>query len=1082
MLKIYKASAGSGKTYNLTLEFLRLLFHQKDNYKHTLAVTFTNKATEEMKTRIISDLYKMASGKESNYVALLADEFKLSQEEVRLKAKEILTQILHDYSSFNISTIDKFFQQTMRAFTREIGLQGGYNVELDQSRILSEAVDKMLLSLSKSENKELLNWLLEYSESMVEEGDSWDFTKKIKELSAEILKEEYIKKRAVSDESRLSKIHIKGYIEKIRTIKKDFEQYLKNAGEQGILLAGQCGIEEGDCPKYGVLDQFKSWQNGNAKIYTKADAAAQDAAKWTKAKPKAEIQSRVTAWQDAGAMNLLYRTIQFINEHEADYVTANVIQKNIFTQGILTDIADKIQEYKKENNIMLISDTTQLLNRIIDGSDTPFIYEKIGSYINHYMIDEFQDTSGMQWGNFSPLLHESLSGRFFNMIVGDVKQSIYRWRSSDWTLLDSQLYEEFDETQREDLVLETNYRSRPSIIEFNNAFFKQAAIRLQAYFDGDVEESAITEYIEDFDSKIVNAYQDIYQEVAAHKQKRKGRVHVEFLESDDDENWDDKALQKTISEIKDLQDRGYQLKDIAILVRTNREAVTIANALLNEKLNNKNSHYKFDIISNEALLIANSSAIKLMLSIMRYFCNPLEPLNRSLVASEYTIIHHNHSTAEALSKYFSQVQGKESLEEAIFSEELEALLKEIGRKPLYEMCEQIVANFLPKDNGHEKIFIQAFLDIILDFTHNQTADLAAFLEWWDEFGIKKTVSTPSSQNAIQIITVHKSKGLAFPVVIMPYCNWGLSPRHQILWCRPPKEPFNDIPVVPIPYKKDLLRTIFAEDYLRERMQTLIDNLNVAYVAFTRPEEEMILFAPKPKDSSIGKVPNEMSNLMSEVILDSSDSTDQLNRSYIGLSKFYDEATDTLTIGNEASVPPHSEEEEVLMSSPFVSYDPYANNRIKLRFYADEFFNEGDERRSGKIKHDILSRVFIPDDLNASVLHAVLSGTASKEEGELYKEELERIINNPRVKDWFSGEYEVLNEISLLIPGGEMLRPDRILRNGNTIIVIDYKFGKEQKKYIKQIKEYVKYITQMGYTDVKGYLWYVLSDKIEEVTL
>ncbi|MGL5226997.1 MAG: Dna2/Cas4 domain-containing protein, partial [Bacteroidales bacterium] len=212
------------------------------------------------------------------------------------------------------------------------------------------------------------------------------------------------------------------------------------------------------------------------------------------------------------------------------------------------------------------------------------------------------------------------------------------------------------------------------------------------------------------------------------------------------------------------------------------------------------------------------------------------------------------------------------------------------------------------------------------------------------------------------------------------------------------------------------------------------------------------------------------------------STDQLNRSYIGLSKFYDEATDTLTIGNEASVPPHSEEEEVLMSSPFVSYDPYANNRIKLRFYADEFFNEGDERRSGKIKHDILSRVFIPDDLNASVLHAVLSGTASKEEGELYKEELERIINNPRVKDWFSGEYEVLNEISLLIPGGEMLRPDRILRNGNTIIVIDYKFGKEQKKYIKQIKEYVKYITQMGYTDVKGYLWYVLSDKIEEVTL
>lgn len=1082
MLKIYKASAGSGKTYNLTLEFLRLLFRQKENYKHTLAVTFTNKATEEMKSRIITDLYKLASGQSSGYLQLLCDEFSLSEKMVRAKAREILTQILHDYSSFNISTIDKFFQHTMRSFTREIGLQGGYNVELDQNRVLSEAVDKMLLTLSKKENKELLNWLLEYSESMVEEGDSWDFTKNIKELASEIMKEEYIRKRSTSDEALLSKSAIKSYIDKMRSIKRNFEQQIREAGAKGVDLINLSGIFPEDTPKWGPYDQFLKWKRGDYSLYKKAIEASTDPAKWTKSKPKADVLERVSAWQQMGADRLLSSTIEYIGEHEADYITASIIQKNIFTQGILSDIAEKIQEYKKENNIMLISDTTQLLNRIIDGSDTPFIYEKIGTRINHYMIDEFQDTSGMQWNNFSPLLHESLSSDFFNMIVGDVKQSIYRWRSSDWSLLDSKLYYEFDDSQRRDEVLKVNYRSRPNIIGFNNAFFVLAAKRLQEIFDEEVLSSTCTSEEEEFKNRISNAYKDIYQEISERKQSECGRVHMEFIEEDDQNSWKEIAIRKTINEIKQLQLRGYALKDIAVLVRANHEAVAIANALLEEKLSQTDNRFKFDIISNEALLIGNSSAIKLILSIMRYFCNPLELLNRSLVATEYNIIHANKSASDAITEYFSNLSTEKEKTGTLFNKELDTLLKEIGRKPLYEMTEQIISSFLPKENGNEKIFIQAFLDIILDFTHKQTADLAAFLEWWDEFGYKKTVSTPSSQNAIQIITVHKSKGLAFPVVIMPFCNWDLVPRNQILWCQPSKEPFNDIPVVPVPYKKELLNTIFAEDYLRERMQTLIDNLNVAYVAFTRPEEEMILFAPKGKEGKSSDVPNQIGKLMLEILRDAGSLTDDQGRPYLNFSNYFNPEDTTLTIGEETQVKGiKNEEDENVSSSPFISYDPYYNNRIKLRFYADEFFNEGDERRSGKIKHDILSRVFTPEDLEKSVLHAVLSGTASKEEGDEYREELQRIIHDPKVQEWFSGKYEVLNEISLLLPGGEMLRPDRILRNENEIIVIDYKFGKEQKKYIKQVKAYVKHISDMGYSNVKGYLWYVLRDKIEEVT-
>ncbi|MGL5317739.1 MAG: UvrD-helicase domain-containing protein [Bacteroidales bacterium] len=1082
MLKIYKASAGSGKTYNLTLEFLRLLFKQRENYKHTLAVTFTNKATEEMKSRIITDLYKLASGQPSGYLELLSQEFDLSEKFVRIRAREILTQILHDYSSFNISTIDKFFQQTMRSFTREIGLQGGYNVELDQNRVLSESIDKMLLSLSKKENKELLQWLLEYSESMVEEGDSWDFTKKIKELAAEILKEEYIRKREGKDESLLSKDAIKSYIEKMRKIRRNFEDHIKGAGQKGLQLMEQYGVTSDDFPKYGVYDQFIKWKNGNPDPYSKALVAIENPDKWTKSKPKADVMERVSAFRDSGGGQLLAETMAYTQENKADYITACLIQKNIFTQGILSDIAEKIQEYKKENNIMLISDTTQLLNRIIDGSDTPFIYEKIGTRINNYMIDEFQDTSGMQWRNFSPLLHESQSSDYFNMIVGDVKQSIYRWRSSDWSLLDSKLYEEFDESQRRDEVLKVNYRSRPNIIHFNNAFFVLASRRLQQIFDDEVAQSTCNTNEPEFQNRIMNAYVDIYQQISERKQSENGRVHIEFIEEDEENKWKDIAVRRTIEEIKNLQERGYELRDIAVLVRANSEAVSIANALLEEKLSQTDDRFKFDIISNEALLIANSSAIKLILSIMRYFCNPLETLNRSLVATEYSIIHSGRGASEAITEYFSRMITDEN-QDKLFSDELDSLLKEIGRKPLYEMTEQIIASFLPKENGNEKIFIQAFLDIILDFTHKQTSDLAAFLEWWDEFGYKKTVSTPSSQNAIQIITVHKSKGLAFPVVIMPFCHWDLAPRRPILWCTPSKEPFSDIPVVPIMYKKDLANTIFAEDYLRERMQTLIDNLNVAYVAFTRPEEEMILFAPKGKESKNADALSQMGKLMLDILSNASALSDDQGRAYINFQNYFDSELSTLTLGEESTINHTAEtKDEDVSSSSFISYDPYFNNRIKLRFYADEFFNEGDERRSGKIKHDILSRVFTPDDLEKSVRHAVLSGTASKEEGEEYRDELKRIILNPKVHDWFSGKHEVMNEIALLLPGGEMLRPDRILRNDDEIIVIDYKFGKEQKKYIKQVKAYVKHIADMGYPNVKGYLWYVMSDKIEEVTI
>lgn len=1083
MLKIYKASAGSGKTYNLTLEYLRLLFEAKENYRHTLAVTFTNKATEEMKSRIVSDLYKLASGAPSGYIETLCGEFSLNEEELRLQAKRILTLLLHDFSSFNISTIDRFFQQTMRAFTREIGLQGGYNVELDSDRVLSEAVDAMLLSLSQHENKELLKWLLEYSESLVEEGGSWDFSKQIKSLGKEILKEEYKLKSAELDETRLSKEQIRDFISEMMTIKRSLEKALRENGQRGLLLLEGAGVEKGDMPQYGVMDQFKKWAEGEIMTYQKALDASEDSEKWTKAKPKNEVKERVSLAYDSGAGVLLSECFELLNAELWRYKSASAILKNIFTLGIVNDINHHIAQYNRENNLMLLADTTQLLNKIIDGSDTPFIYEKIGTQINHYMIDEFQDTSGMQWSNFSPLLHESQSSQYFNMIVGDVKQSIYRWRSSDWRLLDSKLYEEFDESERRDEVLKVNYRSRPEVIGFNNAFFRMAAQKLQDLFNIELEESVIAGDKSDYSEKILGAYRDVYQQVSPRKEATPGRVKVKFVEQVEEGDWKVDSLELMTQEVISLQERGYRLRDIAILVRTNQEATDIATHLLRYKLDHPESPYRFDIISNQALVLNNAPSVRLILSILRYFRNPSESINRMLVATEYAVQNEGKEQIAAIAAYLDSQSG--ATEEKLFEEELEEALRKIGRKPLYEMCEQIVATFLPKENRNDKIFIQAFLDAVLDFTHNKTADLTAFLDWWDEFGLKKTVATPDSQDAIQIITVHKSKGLAFPVMIMPFCDWTLTPKNTILWCSPQVAPFNAVPLLPVKFGSDLSDTIFAEAYLTERLQALIDNLNVAYVAFTRPEEEMILIAPRPKEPKSKPKKeslNGMGALLFALLKDAGAMSDEEGNPYLDLSHSWNEAEEVLELGDsfEVARKPVEEGSSTISDSNFVTVDPYFNNRIELRFYADEYFNEGDERRSGKIRHEILSRVNTPQDLRRSVQKAIIDGLATTQECLGYEADLAERLQREEVAPWFAEGQEVLNEIAILKADGTMLRPDRILRTGDSFTVIDYKFGKENKKYRKQIADYVGVIKSMGYSDVKGYLWYVMADKIEQI--
>lgn len=1067
-LYVYKASAGSGKTHRLTAEYLRLLFSAPFAYRHILAVTFTNKATDEMKSRIISELANLAMSNNSDYVALLSEEYGLNEQQVRKEARDILVRILHDYSSFSVSTIDKFFQQTMRAFTREIGLGGGYNVELDTDKVLGEAIDSMLYDLERSDNKLLLDWLIRFSEEKVENGETWNIRNDIHSLSKEIFKESY---KAYSNQvqSDISdKDLMTDYKEMLFAIIHTFENTSQQIGEKALNVMSRYGLNPEDF-KGGSRSPFFSflkWANGGMDEPTNTfRTMADEVSNWYTAKSGAEIRSKI---EDAyPELNSCVCDIIGHYDNSRTFQTAYEINRYFFTLGILGDVDKKIREYAAENNIMLISDTTELLNRIIEGNESPFIYEKVGLRINNYMIDEFQDTSGMQWQNFLPLVRDSLGAGNRNFIVGDVKQSIYRWRNSDWKLLDEQLDKDFVNEGVSHETLDTNWRSSYNVVAFNNSVFSIGANLLQETYNKpllDTEDKRLLPFF----SRITKAYNELYQHVPEKHKENEGHVKVEFIDTDE-HVWQEYVLEQLPKQIEELRDRGYRLKDIAILVRTKKEGADVANRLLEYKCNNAESKYHYDIISDEALFVGNSKSIKLIIALLKYLHNPLDSSLKALAVYEYFKYNNQLSAEDALQKYFS---AKDDLPEQIID-----MLNRIRELPLYEMTEEIFELFRDAMEDNEQIYIQSFLDMVLDFTIRNSSDLDAFLKWWDETGVSKTIFTPDGQDAIRIMTIHKSKGLGFNVVLLPFCNWDIDHKlTTILWCHPQIEPFSRLHLVPVKYSQKLKNTIFDYEYFDERLHAFIDNVNVLYVAFTRAKNELIVFAPKPKK-------DEVSNISSLLWTCVNTSTDSLtdSRTYLDLSKSVNENTNTFEIGigyqalRGVEISPI--EEINIDGLPSLAYDERVRLLLKNKYY---FTNSG-QRDYGTLMHEIVSKVQTSDDIESAVEEYHISGDITTEQKIEVIDLLHAYLTDPLVASWYSGNYRVLNEVSILQPKGVFSRPDRVMIKDDEVVVIDYKFGeKEDKKYIRQVKYYVDQIRKMGYEKVKGYICYIRLGKIIEI--
>lgn len=990
-LNILKASAGSGKTHNLTREYLRLLFKSDNAYRHILAVTFTNKATDEMKRRVLEELYKMSA-----YDPV---------------AKKRLITILHDYSSFSISTIDRFFQQTMRAFAREIGKNSSYSVELDQDMVLAEAIDQMILNLDKEDSSELLDWLISYSYDSIESGKSWDIKKGIKELAEQIFKEAFKIKNIELGDKLTGKKELTTYKKEIGRIILKFESELIDIGKRALKI-----IERNDL----VVSDFKGGSRSPLNYFSKIALGSTSSpsntfkelldtpANWYKntlLKTDPSLCHSIENAYDDG-LNDLVREIINRTESWREYNSAKVTDNNIYSLGILLDINKYIQEYSKENNVVLLSETTELLNKIIDGSDTPFIYEKVGSRIDNFMLDEFQDTSLMQWQNFKPLIQNSLAAGNDNLIVGDVKQSIYRWRGSDWNLLNSDVYNDFDKSLIKEKQLTENWRSSENIVKFNNDFFTYAA----EICDNILGKSDIS---------TAEVYNEVSQTVPSQRRGNEGHVQLKFIENEEEKSWHQSVLDKIAPSLEKLLGNGYKYNDIAFLVRKNSEGVEIVNFLIDRG---------YPVISDEALLISSSKNVMKIVTILRYCNNPEDPINNLIAEYENITLTKENS---------------------------------LGHLPLYEMCEKIVYDWLGDIDRSESAFVQGFLDTVLDYVKSNRSDLASFLEWWSEKSLKISLSSPEGQDAIKVMTIHKAKGLGMKVVIVPFFEISLDHSSQIrnvIWCEPDVEPFNRVPFIPIVYGKNLQETIYAKDYQRERQKAFIDNLNTAYVAFTRAKQELLVFAKrsrKPEDLK------SVSDILYTYFMDRLDENQEYN---IG---------DWSLAGAPEVVAVNEIELSGFRSIPI-------GERLKLSLNSTDFFDKSSRRNFGLIMHDVLSRVFVEEDLPDSIKSSVKKGELKEEEYSAMLLLMTSMLESVRDRHWFDGSCKVLNELEIIEPGGRISRPDRVLIGAEST-VIDFKFGSlKSGSHERQVARYMSLIMEMGVERVKGYLWYLEDNEIVEV--
>lgn len=1053
-LLVYKASAGSGKTFTLAVEYIKLLILNPRAYQHILAVTFTNKATAEMKERILSQLYGIQTGDKDSeaYLDRIKEETGKTEQEIRKAAETALGYMLHDYSRFRVETIDSFFQSVMRNLARELELSPNLNIELNNAEVLSDAVDSMIEKLGPT--SPVLAWLLDYINERIADDKPWNISDEVKSFGRNIFDEGYIEKGAGLRQRLRTPDTIKEYRKHLKALETEILEQMKGFYDQfeGELDGHALTADDLKNGSRGIGSYFRKLNNGDLSNDIRnvtVEKCLEDAKNWaTKTSPRyTDIialanSSLIQVLEDAEKLrpknNLLLNSCRLSLQH------LNKVQ-------LLANIDEEVRQLNHDNNRFLLSDTNALLHQLVKDGDSSFVFEKIGTNIRNVMIDEFQDTSRMQWGNFKLLLLEGLSQGANSLIVGDVKQSIYRWRNGDWGILNG-LNDHIEHFKVRVKTLATNRRSETTIIRFNNHLFTAAA----DYLNG-IYKKQLAKDCED----LQKAYADVVQE--SPRTTEKGYVKVSFLEPDEEHDYTEQTLINLGEEVKRLLASGIHLNDITILVRKNKNIPRIADYF------DKELHYK--IVSDEAFRLDASLAICMMIDALRYLSNE----NNRIACAQLAIAYQNEVLQKGLDMNTLLLHPVEEYLPPIFIEKL----NELRLMPLYELLEELFSLFDMNRIRQQDAYLFAFFDAVTNYLQSNSSEIDSFLRHWSETLCSQTI--PSGEvEGIRIFSIHKSKGLEFHTVLLPFCDWKLEneTNNQLVWCTPQEAPFNALDILPINYSTQMAESIYGNDYLHERLQLWVDNLNLLYVAFTRAGKNLIIWSKKSQKGTMSEL---LANALPVVAL--KEGVEWEEDCYEQGELCPSENKKTKTSTNKLTQKP--DKLPIHMESMRHEIEFRQSNR-SADFIQGIEEDESDDRfiNRGRILHTLFSAIETADDIEPAIERLIFEGVIRNEEKEeMTREVAHKAFSLPEIQEWYSGEWRLFNECAIVYKEKGVLqtrRPDRVMMKDGQVVVVDFKFGKENPKYNKQVKNYMQLLVRMGYKNITGYLWYVDEERIVKV--
>ena len=1021
MLKIMKASAGSGKTYSLARTYISLLLRSNDRYayRHILAVTFTNKATDEMKNRILKELYIMSTEPErSDYLNDFVPAVFSSADLMQNKAGRVLQDILHDYSAFAVSTIDRFFQQTLKAFSREIGQFASYQVELDKDSLVAESVDRILDSLTE-DSESLLSWLTDNVLEQIEQGEKYSMDANLLKMAVRLKSSqrlEALECAGIDEEKVYSKENLRRIRSGCRDIIRIFHDKVKRAARRALDVIESAGVDPADSNR-GFLKTLYVYDELGEKDVINAPkdsffTKAADSDLWFAKAKASKLKPLVYPFLEAPLEDFC----SLWDKEFVVYNTARILDGQIYGLGVAGELRKTFNALMKEKNVLCIDDSNTILRDIIDGSDAPFVYEKLGVRFDHFLLDEFQDTAQVQWTNFSPLLHNSDASGGENLIVGDVKQSIYRWRGSDWDLLNNRIPEEFPDYKEE--VLDTNYRSLPNIVKFNNGFFPYAAGMLDE-MSGHADGGPLSRIYSDVEQKIAKLGAD------------EGSVELTFCNKENE-------LEQVLKAVLTAKDAGAKLSDIAVLVRSNASGEEVASYLIDNGV---------AVMTDDSLKVKSSITVRRIVSLMSYADNP-----------ENTV-----------GSYLAELLDVDVPERS---------------SSLIDMAEALIRSLKGNEvdgfRDGESLHVYSFMDCLHDYVSLNGNNLRGFLRHWGD--VDPSIASPSAGNSVRVMTIHKSKGLDFPYVILPFVEKITLYKAGSSWCAPELDGTSLAGVADGVYDVHLSSssesTLFADHYRKERFMQQVDNINTIYVAMTRASAGMHIIANAPS----GKTVTDFSQILYAYV-----TNEQLEAvTEDGVEYFMlGEMADFRRLRKNKDGGPMAFSSPEGNEYPSIPLDP----SLRLRLSADslDFFSEegaagiaASNRIKGVVLHDILSRVVCSDDVDAAVAKSVLSGEITGDEAEEISELLTVRVREGEDRGWFPEDRcAVMNEVDLVDVDGRVYRPDRVVKEEGRVVIVDYKFGEHHSGYERQMHRYVDIWRRMGYNDVKAFLWYVRTGEVKE---